>query len=254
MNKKFQKILPTLLTIVGSAGIVSTGYLSAKAGFAIKEISQDETKTKEEKKKAIIKEILPAGICGTVTIGSIISSNFINQYNSKQIQSEMAAGYVILQNSYNQYRKKLDTEIDKKILNEIATDKVKATSVPQLEEGKYPWIDEYHEQPWYASEGDVFLAEIYAKEHFNQLMWFTLHDFYEVLRNERGCDVPYVPNEEDLIWELDILIDEWECYDLTFSNWDDCTEDGAKFFRLEFDQPLYPRQEIEKKLKKLGIY
>lgn len=246
-----KKIVPAALTALGSMGVCVTGYLSAKAGIAIKEIALDETKSKENKKKEIIKEAIPVCLSVGATIGCIISSNILSSKTAQNIQMEMAAGYSLLQNTYYQYRKKIDAETHERVLKQISEEKVKEIVYV---EGKYAWCDDYHTEPWYASEADVFWAEIKLKEMLSEELEVSLGDFYRVLREERGVDVPYAPNENDLIWNTDVLIEEWETTELRFYNMYNDTEDGGRIYTLDFGIPPYPSIEVEKILKKIGVY
>lgn len=238
-----KKIVSVALTALGSTGVCVTGYLSGKAGIRIKDIALNEEKSKEEKKKEIVKEAVPVGLSALATIGCIVSSNILSSKTVQDIKIEMAAGYALLQNAYYQYRKRIDTETHERVLKQISEEKVKEIVYV---EGKYPWCDEYHSEPWYASEADVFWAEIHTKELLNSCLRVSLHDFYECLRKNRGCDIPYVPNETDLIWDVDILNLEWNTSDICFSNLYDETKDGGRIYTLDFFIPPYPSSEIER--------
>lgn len=238
-----KKIVSVTLTALGSAGVCVTGYLSGKAGIRIKDIALDEKKSKEEKKKEIVKEAVPVGLSALTTIGCIVSSNVISSKTAQNIQMEMAAGYSILQNAYYQYRKKIDTETHERVLKQISEEKVKEIVYV---EGKYAWCDDYHTEPWYATEADVFWAEIHIKELMNQRLEASLHDFYECLRNERGCNIPYVPNEENLIWDMDIISYEWDTCTVCFNNLYNETENGGRVYTLDFVIPPYTQSEIQR--------
>ena len=255
-TKKLRKYLPTILTILGSGGVLSTGYFSIKAGAAIKDIALDDTKTKEQKRREIIKEAAPACISALVTIGLNTSSIILSENNANNIKTEMAAGYVLLQNGYNQYRKHIDQETHERALKKISEEKVKEVyvNVPVYIEGKYPWCDEYHSEPWYATEGDVYWAELKLKEIFCKTLEVSVHDFFQILREERGIYIPYSPMEEDLIWNYDVLIDEWESEEIIFNNYVDDTEDGGRIYTLEFPRPPHPRAEVKRMLKEMGAY
>ena len=246
-----KKIASITLTALGSVGVGVTGYLSAKAGIAVKDIALDDNKSNAEKRREIVKEVIPVGLSAGATIGCIVSSNILSSKTVQCIQTEMAAGYVLLQNAYYQYRKKIDAETHERVLKQISKEKVKEIVYV---EGKYAWSDDYHTEPWYATEGDVFWAEIKIKELFNKNLEVSLGDFYRILREERGVDVPYVPNENDLIWNMDVLIEEWESTELVFSNLYENTEDGGRIYTLDFGIPPYPSIEVEKILKKIGAY
>ena len=246
-----KKIASITLTALGSVGVGVTGYLSAKAGIAVKDIALDDNKSNVEKRREIVKEVIPVGLSAGATIGCIVSSNILSSKTVQCIQTEMAAGYVLLQNAYYQYRKKIDAETHERVLKQISKEKVKEIVYV---EGKYAWDDDYHTEPWYATEADVFWAEIKIKELFNKYSEVSLGDFYQILREERGVDVPYAPNENDLIWNMDVLIEEWESTELVFSNLYENTEDGGRIYTLDFGIPPYPSIEVEKILKKIGAY
>ena len=252
-TKQIRKYLPKILSIFGSGGVIATGYFSAKAGIAIKEIALDETKTKEQKRKEILKEAMPACLSAGVTIGCIVSSDILNGKNTKDIKTEMAAGYVLLQNSYNQYRKKIDKETNERVLKKISEEKVKLVEVPitVYEKELYPWCDSYHDEPWYAREGDVYWAAIYLKERFRKRFQVSLHDFYEVLRRDRGVNIPYVPNEEELVWDMDVVMLEWETDEITFSALYDENPDGTRIYTLDFFIPPYPDSAVRRIIKEL---
>lgn len=251
MNKKLRKYLPAILTALGSSGVIATGYFSGKAGIAIKDIALDDTKTKEQKRKEIIKEAIPSILSAGATISCIITSNILGYKNANNIKTEMAAGYVLLQNGYNQYRKKIDEETHARALKKISEEKVKEVKVPVYIEGKYPWCDQYHNEPWFATEGDVFWAELMVKELFSHHYEVSLHQFYEILRKERGCNIPYVPNEEELLWNLDVLMEEWESDVIAFSNLYDESKEYGRIYTLDFLIPPYPESEVKRIIKEM---
>lgn len=185
------------------------------------------------------------------TIGCIVSSNILSSKTAQDIKIEMAAGYALLQNAYYQYRKRIDTETHERVLKQISEEKVKEIVYV---EGKYAWCDDYHTEPWYATEADVFWAEIKIKELFNKNLEVSLGDFYLILREERGVDVPYVPNENDLVWNTDVLIEEWETTELTFSNLYEDAENLGRIYTLDFGIPPYPSSEVKRILEKMGAY
>ena len=106
-----KKAAPTILTIVGSAGVVVTAILTAKAGpkatkrieeaKSIKNIYDDEPLTKIETVKACWKCYIPSVIAGTATIGMIFCANLLN----KRQQASLTAAYAFIDRSYRGYQK-----------------------------------------------------------------------------------------------------------------------------------------------------
>ena len=105
----------TILTCLGTIGVISTAVMSAKAvpkaqllleekeEFKIKEYG--EPLTKFERMLAVIPAYVPALLMGTATVACILGSNHIN----KQEQAALHSAYAYLNCSFNEYREKVKT-------------------------------------------------------------------------------------------------------------------------------------------------
>ena len=123
MNKSWAS---TVLTCVGAIGVVATAVVTAKAtpkAIAMLKKAEEE-KGEELTKLEIVKTAAPAYIpailIGTSTIACVFGANILN----KQHQASLASAYALLDNSYREYRKKVDElygeDTDDRVLVELA--------------------------------------------------------------------------------------------------------------------------------------
>ena len=135
MNKTerfLKKNSSTILTIIGSGGVILTTVLAVKATpKALELIKEEEFKqSKHLNKKEIIKvawkPYIPAIIAGSSTIACIVGANYLNLKNQASIMS----AYALLDSSYKEYRNKTkevygdDSEIRKKVIESKFDDSV----------------------------------------------------------------------------------------------------------------------------------
>ena len=119
----------TILTCVGAAGVVVTTVLAVKAtpkALTLIEKAKDEKGedlTKLETVKIAGPTYIPTIISGAATIACIFGSNVI----SKHQQAALMSAYALLDNSFKEYREKVDElygeDAGKEIRAEIAKDK-----------------------------------------------------------------------------------------------------------------------------------
>jgi hypothetical protein len=136
MNKTerfLKKNSSTILTIIGSGGVILTTVLAVKATpKALELIKEEEFKqNKHLNKKEIIKvawkPYIPAIIAGSSTIACIVGANYLNLKNQASIMS----AYALLDSSYKEYRNKTkevygdDSEIRKKVIESKFDDSVR---------------------------------------------------------------------------------------------------------------------------------
>ena len=117
-----------ILTCIGAVGVIATGIATAKATPKAMQLLEEvkEEKGEELTKVDVVKTIGPAYIpaiaIGVSTIACIFGANVLNTRNQANIMS----AYVLLSNSYREYRKKVTElygeEVDDRIKNEMAKD------------------------------------------------------------------------------------------------------------------------------------
>lgn len=138
MNKVerfLKKNSSTILTLVGSGGVIVTTVLAIKATpKALKLIENEKQHKKDLTKLDIVKvawkPYIPTIISGCSTISCILGANYLNMKNQASIMS----AYALLDNSYKEYREKTkdvygdDAEIRKKVIESRFNDSVHTNS------------------------------------------------------------------------------------------------------------------------------
>lgn len=183
-----KKNASTILTCIGGAGVVATSVMAVKA--TPKAMRLIEAKKEEKGEKLTAWETIetagmtyvPSAITGIATIACIFGANVLNQRK----QAALMSAYALLDNSYREYRKKVDELYgegsDREIRDEIAKDKYEETKV---EDGKRLFYDEFSERYFEATTEDVLRAEYELNRILSQDSGIFLNEFYELLGLER---------------------------------------------------------------------
>lgn len=117
---------PTILTIIGSAGVVVTAVLAARATPKALHILE-ETREEKNKELTVLETILEAGpvyfpavAMGTASILCIVGSNLLNH----KTQQSLASAYALMDRGFKEYRNKLielhGEEVDLEVRNALA--------------------------------------------------------------------------------------------------------------------------------------
>ena len=119
----------TILTGLGAAGVLATAILTAKETPKALSLLEDakekkgEKLTKWEKIKIAGPAYIPAIITGASTVACIFGSNII----SKRQQATLMSAYALLDNSYKEYKKKVNElygeKVGERVREEIAKNK-----------------------------------------------------------------------------------------------------------------------------------
>ena len=119
----------TILTSLGAAGVLATAIITAKESpkaLSLLEEAKEkkgEKLTKWEKVKIAGPAYIPAIVTGAATAACIFGSNVI----SKRQQATLISAYALLDNSYKEYKKKVNElygeEAGERVREEIAKDK-----------------------------------------------------------------------------------------------------------------------------------
>lgn len=132
MNKL--SISSTILTCIGAVGVVGTAISAAKATpKAMTLVNDAEFRkgaplTKKETFKAAAPAYVPTAVIGLSTIACIFGANILN----KKYQASLMSAYALLDNSYREYRDKVD-----EIYGEGSDNKVIAEMVRDNEEDEF---------------------------------------------------------------------------------------------------------------------
>jgi hypothetical protein len=175
----------TILTCVGSAGVVATSVLAAKAtpkAMALLENARDEKGgelTKMEVVKTAGPAYIPAMVVGASTIACICGANILNQRQ----QAALMSAYALLDNSYKDYRNKVaelyGEDADGRVREELAKDKYDETDI-KTEAGMNLYYDEYSERYFNATTEQILRAEYEINKRIMETSGAYLNEFYEL--------------------------------------------------------------------------
>ena len=200
----------TILTCVGSAGVIATAVLSAKATPKALQLIENakeekgEELTKLETVKAAAPVYIPAALVGASTIACVVGAQVLN----KRKQAALMSAYALLDNSYKEYKKKVKElygeEADKNVKNELAKDKYEKQEIKVSENpGMQLFYDEYSGRYFESTLETVLKAEY----HINRLIATDyaayLNEFYDLL----GIDT--VDYGDHIGWSIGQLSDTY---------------------------------------------
>ena len=107
----WNKNASTILTSVGAVGVVATSVSTVKATTKASQLLEDaktekgECLTKTEKVKVALPSYIPVIALGAATIVCIFGANALN----KRQQASMAGAYVFLDQTYKEYKSKVNS-------------------------------------------------------------------------------------------------------------------------------------------------
>lgn len=237
MNKTevfLRKHSSTILTVVGSVGVVATTVLAVKATpkammllEEAKEEKGDEL-TVVETIQAAWKPYIPATISGISTIACIFG---IKQLSARN-QASLMSAYALLDNSYKEYRKKVEElygeNSDLNVKKEIVKAKYGQLKDVYEEEGKDLFFDFGACRYFWSTEEEINRAEY----QFNQILTMSgfacVNDFYDLLgleHTDSGFQLGWSSFENDDLYGLDSfevtlekvdMEDGMECWIMTY--------------------------------------
>lgn len=199
----------TILTCIGGVGVAATAVLAAKGTpkamtrIALAKEEKGEELTKFEKVQAVAPSYIPAVLMGVSTIACIFGANALNQRH----QAALMSAYALLDNSYKDYKKKVDElygeEAGAEVRASIAEDKYEKDSM-QVQPGNQLFYDEFSGR-YFESTMEKLISAQYAINRKIQLEGGAyLNEFYEEL------DIPPTDYGEYLGWSDAILQDyQW---------------------------------------------
>lgn len=176
----------TILTCVGAVGVVATTVMAVKATpkvLTLLEVAKEEKGeelTKFEVVKVAAPAYIPATISGVATIACIIGANVIN----KRQQATLMSAYALLDNSYKEYKKKVDelygAEAGKQVREEIAKDKYTG-DVTLRDDSKELFYDFYSRRYFHSTKEAVMWAEYETNRALFVNSAVGLNEFYDFL-------------------------------------------------------------------------
>lgn len=199
MKEFLRRNSSTILTCVGAVGVVATTVMAVKATPKALSLLEDakEEKGEDLSKWEVVKvagpTYIPTAIAGLGTIACIFGSNIISRHQ----QASLMSAYALLDNSYKEYKKKVDEvygeEAGKTVRAEIAKDKYVGDEV-LLDDGKELFYDFFSGRYFESTKADVLKAEYETNRKLYVEYSVGLNDFYRLVGLEP------LPEYEELGW------------------------------------------------------
>lgn len=184
-KKFFNRNASTILTYIGSAGVVATAVLAVKATpKAVRLIDHAEEEKGEKLTKLEIVGIagpayIPTIMTGVTTIACIFGANVLN----KRQQAALMSAYAFLDNSYKEYKNKVQElygeDANALIRESIAKDKYEEGDKP--EDGKELFYDEFSGRYFHADKNVISQAEFQLNRDLSRHGGVYLNEYFEVL-------------------------------------------------------------------------
>ena len=219
----------TILTCVGAVGTVATTVMAVKATpkalMLLEEAEREkgEDLTNFEIVKVAAPSYIPAALVGVSTLACIFGANALN----KRQQAALMSAYAMLDNSYKEYKKKVEEVhgegANAQIREELVKEKYVESDLPADDEQEL-FYDMYSDRYFHSTKVKVQTAEYYLNRNLAMRDYATVNDFYEYLGLEGiegGDDIGWSPGAMlDMYWQnwIDFhhqyveLEDGLECY------------------------------------------
>lgn len=227
---------PTILSCIGGAGVVATTVLAVKATpkamrvIEAKETEKGEPLTKVEIIKCTAPLYAPAMLVGASTIACIFGANVLN----KRKQASLMSAYALLDESYKEYKRKVDemlgSEASDSIIQEIAKDKYDSEEVDKDAD---LFFDQFSGRYFNATEIEVKDAIHQINIMLSVRDYATLNEFYDLL------GIPPIEGGDDLGWTT------WRNQEIYWQSWLDIkttkivTDDGLECSMLHMTMEPY---------------
>lgn len=240
MNVKLflTKNAPTILTYIGSLGVVATTITAVratpKAILILEEVEElkGEELTTSEKIIAAAPVYIPSLLIGISTISCIVGANILNKRN----QAMLTSAYALLDSSFKEYKEKVielyGEDTDEEIKTELAKDNYDKDKVIGSE-NKTLFYDEYSKRYFESTTLKVQQAEYYVNRDLTTRDYVYLNEFYEHL------GIPTIDSGWKLGWSTGA------CLDMYWQNWIDFThkkitlKDGTECLSIiMFQEPI----------------
>lgn len=237
VGRQLYRSSPTILTVVASVGVIVTTITAVRATpKAIKllkeaELEKGEKLTKVEIIRVAGPSYIPSALLGISTIVCIFGANALNQKK----QASLMSAYVMLNESYKQYRKSA-----KIVYGEDADDKIHVEMAKDAMVATYDWGYQVYNMDMDSESERLLFYDLSSKKYFRTTMAAVLNAQYHVNRNLaiRGdCSlneylsflgVEGIDGGDDLGWDISYMVEEMDCYWLDFDNYKSTLEDGLE--------------------------
>lgn len=242
VGRQLYRSSPTILTVVASVGVIVTTITAVRATpKAVKllkeaELEKGENLTKVEIIRVAGPSYIPSALLGISTIVCIFGANALNQKK----QASLMSAYVMLNESYKQYRKSA-----KIVYGEDADDKIHVEMAKDAMVSSYDWGYQVYNMDMDSESERLLFYDLSSKKYFRTTMAAVLNAQYHVNRNLaiRGdCSlneylsflgVEGIDGGDDLGWDISYMVEEMDCYWLDFDNYKSTLEDGLECIMID---------------------
>ena len=176
---------PTILTCIGSIGVVVTSVIAIKATPKAIVLLEDaraekgDDLTKFEKFMVAGPAYIPTMIVGASTIACVFGANILNQRK----QAALMSAYALLDSTYKEYQSKVidlySKEADSQVKKEIAKDKYLGDD--KLVNNDALFYDEFSGRYFESTNAKVLKAEYETNKKISDHGGVSLNDFYRAL-------------------------------------------------------------------------
>lgn len=181
----------TILSIIGSGGVVLTAVLAVRATPKAYELIKADSRfnhdgnqyayTKIEAIRSAWKCYIPAVISGIGTIACIFGSDAISRNN----RDALIGAYTLLSNSYQEYQAKMrelyGDEADKEVRAAMIRSKVNDNTDLMLSDEKFLFFEEYYGEFFTRTKEEVLLAEYHFNRNYQLRGYANLNELYTFL-------------------------------------------------------------------------
>ena len=245
LKSLFKKKAPVILSMVSIGGVIGTAVMVAKdtpKAMKLREQLQKESQenlkrepTTAEYAVVTIRAYVPSIILGGITIGCILGANILNR---KQ-QATLMSAYVLLDQSYKEYKKKIEsmygTEAARNIDQEIAKDHYNY-GVEVSESNGTDTLLFYEEHQGYFERTmlEVRDAEYLLNRKFQKDGEASLNDWFELL------GLPETNDGYILGWSQEEVYENYRYFWIEFEHLLTKLEDGMECYIIHVPTPPKP--------------
>lgn len=237
-STRLRRSSPTILTVLGTVGVVSTAAMAVRAtpkALRLIEVKKDELKTDKLTPMELVQTTwccyIPSALIGAGTIACIIGIGVMDKRN----QAALISAYTMLNESYKQYR-----QAAKKVCGDDADNKIHAEMAIDAKVSSSDWGYQVYNKDMDPKSEQLLFYDLASKKYFTTTMAAVLNAQYHVNRNLaiRGdCSlneylsflgVDSVDKGDEIGWDITNMIEDMDSYWLDFDNQRAVLEDGLE--------------------------
>lgn len=231
--KALKQHSPTILTCIGSIGVVATAALTAKSTIKAVRI-YDDVKQNNPSTSDLVKTILPHYIppimVGLASIISIVGANAMN----RRQQAVITSAYILLDQTYKEYKNKvkdvLGEEAEHKVEASIAEEKIKKANITPVGENLL-FYEPYYGQIFQRTMLEVQDAEYKLNQKFATEGEASLNDFFEFLGLSK------TDTGDSIGWSQENSYDFYNYVWIEFEHQLTKGEDGMEYYIINMPYP-----------------